>query len=228
MKKLSNWFIEQTTGTKIIITVLLFAAIITTISLIVNLTSTPSEENISEETPIIVEEEVEEETPLIEPTEPNQEFPLPPDTTILEEGIYPEGETTGDIFPYSEETFYKAYTLAETASLQQCKVIPDETNEQKILRMGAFLPEVETFVNEGYFDNWFNIYERECFPMSTTYVKYDAATDTLVLNTVNTAFEISLEEAEKPANERLIVRERIAYEYILKHNNGEWTIQGIG
>jgi hypothetical protein len=227
MKQLAQWFIEQTTKTKITIIVLIFATLLTLITIIsTSQNNLPTETLTEPETPssIVPEEEEEEEIESITPD--NNDNVILPD--MFDEGVYPDNEVQGDTFPYDETIYFNALNIVEKASMEQCKIIEAETNEQKINRMKPYMPEVETFVNEGYFENWFAILERECLPLSTNYLNYDKTLDTLTLTTINIALIIDTSEKDKPKEERFIVRERIIYQYTLQHNNGNWTVKGIG
>ena len=232
MKQLTQWFIEQTIRTKILIIVLFFATLITLITIIANSdnnTSTQTNTDPSTSTNIQpVEEEptdTEIDTPVLEPNPFNDNVSLP---EMFDEGAYPDNETQGDVFPYDETTYFNALNTAERASIEQCKIVENETNEQKINRMKPYMPEVEQYVNEGYFENWFNILERECLPLSTNYLTYNKTLDTLTLTVINMSLVIDSLEKDKPKEERFILRERIIYQYVLQHNNGNWTVKEIG
>lgn len=220
MKKVFDWFLKQTTPAKFSITFVTIAIVIAAVSTVIGFLS-----NLTTPAP------APKPTATAQPTQTPTPTPTPTQTGTPGSTDYEvdKSETQGQLFPYGEASFAAAMVLTQNADLEQCKIIPNETNASKIARMSPYMPQVATYVDGGYFDNWSETYKRSCILLSPNFAGYYAATDTVEFMMKNTSLNIAKTEATKPETQQAIVRELLDYQYTLKHNSdGSWTIQGIG
>lgn len=222
MRKLLDWFIQQTTPVKIALTVVVFAVIFTLITTLVNLGSeTIKNVEPSKPTPTVLP------TPTPEPTETLEPEPTPPPNFDPEHNYE---YNVGDLFPHGQESYISLEILAKNASTEQCVINPNETDAQKTSRMAQYIPEVGQYVEDGYFDNpMTSVMERRCQVIGVFLDYYDAKTDVATMRVTNQSFNIDQSEKDKPAAERYILKGYLTYYFTVQHNaDGSWTVKGIG